>query len=239
MSGDAERNLRANARDLGKTPLARIPRRIERACFLLINTNRSYRLNSGQAPINRGVKVAEMFKSFGYEVFFMLNPHLIMFTEYFSLFLQRTTEHLFFAKIGDGGEPGDQSIIFDDEPLEDTQFIQLVSDNKSAGLEMTILSDFSNEKSVFEQLDSFDQNTVLIACIGDESQILEGPEKLITQFTREVTNRNQISNQQLYDSLRIVIKRSGLRLSVLGSADSLAKPVAIYRPTVERNELIH
>lgn len=239
MSGDAERNLRANARDLGKTPLARIPRRIERACFLLINTNRSYRLNNGQAPINRGVKLAEMFKSFGYEVFFMLNPHLIMFTEYFSLFLQRTTEHLFFAKIGDGGEPGDESIIFDDEPLDDTQFIQLVGGDRAAGLEITILSDFSRDKSVFEQIDSFDPNTVLIACVGEESQILEGPEKFITQFTREITNRNQISNQQLYDSLRIVFKRNGLRLSVLGGGDSLSRPVAIYRPTVERNELIH
>ncbi|OHT02642.1 hypothetical protein TRFO_07074 [Tritrichomonas foetus] len=238
MSGDAERNLRASARDLLKTPLARVPRKMERICLLLINTNRSYRLNVGQAPILRGVKLAELFKSFGYEVYFMLNPHLIMFTEYFSLLLQRTSEHLFFAYIGQGGEPGDQSIIFDDEPLEDVQFIQQVNQERSGGLKLTLFSDFSQEPSLFEQKDAFDGNTVLITCVGDESQFIEGPEKFVDQFVREVTNRNHISNQQLFDSLRIVIKRHGLRLSVVGDDNDLAEPVAIFKPYAERYELI-
>ena len=240
MSGDAERNLRATARDLLKTPLARVPRQMERVCLILLNTNRSYRLNCGNAPILRAVKVAELFHGFGYETFFMMNPHHAMFDEYFSLVLQRTSEHVFFANIGQGGgESGTEStIVFDDEALEDVEFSQLVNQNSPASLRVTLFSDFSYEGSIFERKDAFDHHVVAITCVADDSKFVQGPESFVALFVREVANRNQINNQQLFDALRIVIKRHGMRLSVIGDQQMLMEPVAVFRPLPERNELI-
>lgn len=114
----------------------------------------------------------------------------------------------------------------------------MISDDRKSGLKLTLFTDFAKENSLFENLDSFAPDTTLIACVGTEDQFIDASELFVQQFTRELTNRNQITTQQLYDSLRIVIKRRGFRLSVLGDAQPLSDTVAIYQPHVERNELI-
>ena len=239
MSGDAQRTLRTSARDLGSTTLARIPRQISRACFIVINTNRACRLGIGTTPILRAIKVAELFKSFGYDVCYMADPHCIMFREYFSLFVKRTTEHIVFCYIGQGGEPGPESLIFNDEPLEDQDFVSLVENNRAPGLKVTLMCDFCLESSIFKKIDEFGENTVAISCAGSEDKFSEAPEVFIEQFCRELTNRNELTNMQLQDSLRIIIKRHQLTLAVAANPPELMRePVAEYKPLVERNELI-
>lgn len=239
MSGDAQRTLRTNARDLGTTTLARLPRSLSRVCFILINTNRSCRLGIGVTPLMRAIKVSEVFKAFGYDVYYMLNPHCVMFREYVSLLLQRTSEHFFLVYLGQGGEPGPESFIFDDEPLDDEEFIQTITGDRPPGVPVTLMCDFCIPEALFAHIESFDAPTVAIAVTGDEEEFAEAPDVFIDSFCREMTNRNELTNLQLFDSLRIVIKRRGLVLSVASEpADLMREPVAIFNPTVERNKLI-
>lgn len=234
--------LRGSARDLGKTSLARIPRKMERSCFICVNTNKSYRSNNGFAPLQRAIKVAELYKSFGYETYYMHNPHRLMFTEYFGFFLERTHEHLVFAYIGQGGdiEGGPESIIFDDAPLEDDEFISLVNSERAPGLKITMFHDFAAHESVFtNRQDSYDNNTICLSCVGTEDQFNDGAELFIDSVTREVGARKQISTQQLYDSLRIIFKRHQLKLLISGEPESFLKePFAIFKPREENFELI-
>jgi hypothetical protein len=233
------RTLRVHARDLGVTSLARVPRTIVRVCYICINTNRAFRLGIGTAPILRAIKVAQLFKSFGYDVFFMANPHCCAFREYISLFLQRTTEHLFFVYIGQGGEPGPESLIFDDEPMEDAEVGQIFAGNRSNTVKLTVMADFCVEGAIFQNLELFGTKTVVISCAGTDSQMEEGAEVFIEHFVRELTNRNELTNQQLFDALRIVIKRHGLTLSVDADPKPLIKDVvATCKPIIERNQLI-
>lgn len=239
---DALIELRGCARDLNKTPLARIPKNMERSCFICVNTSVSYRLNNGIAPIERAIKVASLYKAFGYEVYYMANQHLIMFTEYFGLFLSRTKRHLVFAYIGQGGEigGGTESIIFDDQPLPDDDFISLVNSERSPGLKLTIFHDFASAESVFtSRLDSYENDTICMACVGPYEEFTTGANLFVDSVTREVTSRKQITTQQLYDSLRIIFKRHQLQLVIVGSPEGILKEeFAEFNPRVERNDLI-
>ena len=239
MASDALGKLRLNARDLGTTTLSRLPREMKRVCFLVVNTSRACRLGIGTTPIQRAIRVAQLFKSFGYDVVYMANPHCVMFREYFSIFLQRSREHVIFCCIGQGGEPGPESLIFDDEPMPDADFLEIVNNERCPGLKVTLISDFYTEGSLFQTGEGFIEDTITITCAGDEDKVVEGPDLLIDSIVKEIKNRNELTNQQLLDSLRIVIKRHGMTLCVKANpTDLMREPVAIYSPTVERNDLI-
>jgi hypothetical protein len=240
MTGDAQRALRNAARDLGTTSLARIPRALTRVCFICVNTNRAYRQGIGKAPILRAIKIAELFKSFGYDGYFMANPHCISFREYIAIFLERTTEHLIFAYIGQGGEPGPESLIFNDDPLTDDEFTQIIGESRNPTAKITLFTDICFNGSLFQNIELFGENTILLSCIGDESQVETGAEVWVEHFVKELTNRNEITNQQLFDTLRILIKRHNLGLFINANPKTLLKDVvATFRPLIERNQLIH
>lgn len=239
MSSDSIRQLKLNARDLANTPLARIPKKLARVAFIVCNTNRSYRQGNGVSPIERATLLASLFKDFGYEVFYIANPHIPLFVEYFKLFLQRTSQHLFFAFIGQGDETGTESLIFDDDAMEDDEFISLVNGYRFPGLEMTIFSDFTYDGSVFTRSEAYDSNTVLLTCFGDPSKEEASSQTFTAAVVRELSERKEITNQQLYDSLRVLLKRNGITLVVKsGDQAALNSAVIIYEPRVERNELI-
>jgi hypothetical protein len=239
MSEDAKRALRNSARDLGTTSLARVPRSLTRACFICVNTNRAYRLGIGKAPLLRAIKIADLFKSFGYDVYFMANPHCISFREYIALFLERTSAHLIFAYIGQGGDPGPESLIFDDEPLPDEEFAQIIRQSRNPTQKLTLFTDFCVEGSVFQNPELFGDPTVLLSCIGSESQMEEAADVFVDHFVKEVTNRTEITNQQLLDTLRILIRRHNLGLFITARPkDVLKQVVADFNPLIERNQLI-
>jgi hypothetical protein len=206
---------------------------------MTINTNRAFRLGIGVTPLLRAIRLAELFKSFGYDVYYMANVHCVTFKEYISIFLERTKEHFFFLYIGQGGEPGPESVIFDDEPLPDETLIEIFQGHRAAGLKVSLMADFCAPGSIFEKLDNFGSQSVVISCSGTEAQLEEGAEVFVDHFVRELTNRNELTNQQLLDSLRIVIKRHGLALVVGAEPKAIMKdPVIIYEPLIERNQLI-
>jgi hypothetical protein len=155
------------------------------------------------------------------------------------MFLQRTIDHLIFVYIGQGGDPGPESLIFDDEPIDDAEVAQIFTGNRSATMKLTVMADFCAEGAIFQNVELFGAKTVVISCAGSDSQTEEGAEVFIEHFIRELTNRNELTNQQLFDSLRIVIKRHELALSVDANPKTLMKDVvATYKPTTERNQLI-
>jgi hypothetical protein len=240
MSADAQRTLRCSAKDLGTTSLARIPRSLSRVCFLVINSNRAYRAGLGTTPLERGIACAELLKSFGYEVFFMEDPHCLPFKEYLSMLLERTSQHFFFIYLGQGGDPGPETFIFNDEPLPDADFLDVLDSHRNTECKVTLFSDFVLGGSVFEREDGvFKPKTVLITCSGAEELSEEGPSVFVEHFVRELTNRDGISAQTLFDSLRIVLKRHQLQLIVKGvGGEILSEPVAIFKPPIERNQLI-
>jgi flagellar biosynthesis regulator FlaF len=61
----------------------------------------------------------------------------------------------------------------------------------------------------------------------------------VDHFVKEVTNRTEITNQQLLDTLRILIRRHNLGLFISARPkDVLKQVVADFNPLIERNQLI-
>ena len=239
MSSDQLRNLKLAARDLSNTPLARIPRKMERVAFIILNTNKSYREGNGTAPYNRAILLAELFKEFGYEVYFLANSHCPLFVEYFKLIIQRTYIHFVLCVCGQGSMGGEESIVFDDQPLPDEEFKALVNGYRLPEVPFTLIGEYTYSGTIFSNPSDYTDGATTMTVIGKEENSNEGAETFIKQLCREVSADTSLTSQTLYDSLRVFMKRKGLKLEVKAESESaLEKPVAIYSPRQERNELI-
>ena len=238
--GDHLRSLKINARDLSNTPLARIPKKMSRVCMVVCNTNRSYRQGNGVSPIMRSIEISGLFKEFGYDVYFSINPHVAFFIEYLKQFLNRTSERFILAYIGQGGDGGSETFIFDDQELPDESFVQIVNEESSYSLKVTLFSDFSAEKSIFSQPTAFEKPVQLISCTGDMSKSNEGADVFVQHFVRELKMKKGITGQLLVDSLRILLKRKGVSINVYASNNELlTSNIMDYVPKEEKNDLLH
>ena len=239
MSSDQLRNLKLAARDLSNTPLARIPRKMERVSFIVVNTNKSYREGNGTAPFNRAIELANLFKDFGYEVYFLANSHAPLFVEYLKLIIQRTYQHFVLCICGMGGMGGSDSIVFDDQELPDDEFKAIVNGYRLPQVPMTLIGEYSYAGTIFANPEEYTDGAVTITITGKEENSNAGAEHFIKQLCREISLKNDVTNQSLYDLLRVLMKRNGYALEIKAAPEAdMEKPVAIYSPRKERNELI-
>ena len=238
-SADQLRNLKLAARDLSNTPLARIPRKMQRVAFIVLNTTKSYREGNGTAPFDRAIELANLFKDFGYEVYFLANSHCPLFVEYLKLIIQRTYIHFVLCICGRGGLDGDESIIFDDNPLSDEEFKAIINGYRLAHVPFTLIGEYTYTGTIFDDPAAYDDGAVILTLRGPEENSNQGAASFVQQITREITLKQSITAQTLYDLLRILMKRNGYTLDIKASPESdMDKPVAIYEPRKERNELI-
>jgi hypothetical protein len=99
---DPVRQLKTYGRDVLGIPLCNLPSSLRKAAFLCVNTYTSYRLALGTGPIRDAVTLAKVLKNFGFEIFFLHNPHVRNFLKYLDVFFRVTSETFLLYYVGRG-----------------------------------------------------------------------------------------------------------------------------------------
>lgn len=157
---DPVRRLKTLGRDLGTIPLSRIPASFEKVCFICVNTYTSYRLNLGTGPINDAVSFAKCVKNYGFEVFFLHNPHSRNFLKYLDKFFSNAVGQLIVYYVGHGtsssdldkdeADGNDEAFVFDDGIIIDDDLITHLIDNKNPDNEVILVTDACHSGSIWD-----------------------------------------------------------------------------------------
>lgn len=160
MSADPIRRLKTYGRDLSSIPVSRLPQTCDKACFICVNTYTSYRLNLGTGPINDAVNIAKCVKPFGYEVYFVHNPHRRTFLQYLDKFFSATQKNLVFFYVGHGtyqtdkngdeADGQDEAFVFDDGNITDDELVTHLIDNKNPNNVVTLITDACHSGTIWD-----------------------------------------------------------------------------------------
>jgi hypothetical protein len=151
--GDPVRELKAAGRDLSEVPISRLPAVFDKVAFLCVNSYRSYRANLGVGPINDAVLVAKCLKRFGFEIWFLHNPHARNFLEYVGAFLERTGKQLVLFYAGQGTKAtaeGDQAFVFDDGAVMEEEFVSHLKEKKTQQSKLVLITDDCHSGSIWD-----------------------------------------------------------------------------------------
>lgn len=157
---DPVRELRSVGRDITEAFISKLPRELERCCFVCANSYRSFRQNIGATPISNAAAIAKCAKYFEYEVFFVHNPHANNFLEYLSHFVAITTSHLIVYYVGQGTtnedldttRKSDEVLTFDDGSLYNDDMIDAL-EMKPAQSRITLITDTCRPGSIWNARD--------------------------------------------------------------------------------------
>ncbi|OHT10670.1 Clan CD, family C14, metacaspase-like cysteine peptidase [Tritrichomonas foetus] len=148
---DPVRNLRILGRDLAKEPINRLPTEMRKACFICVNSYRSFRQNIGITPIGDAVAMAKCLKYFEYDVFYLHNPHARFFLNYLDFFFEHTYGHLIVYYVGQGTTPEDldntikkdfdEAFTFEDGRIVDEDMAQHLTCSKHPDSIVTLITD--------------------------------------------------------------------------------------------------
>lgn len=133
---------------------------MEKACFICVNTYKSYRLNLGTGPLNDAVSWAKCMKGYGYENYFLHNPHSRNFLKYLDAFFANTTRELVVYYVGhgtsvrdlDGDEDDgyDEAFVFDDGNIIDDVLIDHLIEHKNKDNEIVLVTDACHSGSIWD-----------------------------------------------------------------------------------------
>ncbi|KAK8853757.1 hypothetical protein M9Y10_016300 [Tritrichomonas musculus] len=177
---DPTRRLKEYGRDLGSIPISRIPKEMEKVCFICVNTYTSYRLNLGTGPINDAVSFAKCLKQYDYEIFFQNNPHSRNFLKYLDEFFKNTTNELVLYYVGHGtslldldedSDPTKDAFIFDDGKIAQDTLVDHISQYKNPNQKLVLVNDSCYPGSIWDIKDagSFPPN-IMSLCASADSQ---------------------------------------------------------------------
>jgi hypothetical protein len=153
---DPIRVLKTYGRDVGAIPFSRVPTAFPKAAFLCVNTYTSYRLNLGTGPINDAVSLAKVVKAYGFEIYFMHNPHARNFLKYLDLFFKATSGHLLVYYVGHGtsfsesGTHQEEAFIFDDGRIPEDELVDHLIELKNPTCEITLITDACHEGTIWD-----------------------------------------------------------------------------------------
>ena len=157
---DPVRRLAEYGRDLGSIPISRLPKELERAAFICVNTYTSYRLNLGTGPMNDAVSFAKCLKAYGFEIFFMHNPHSRNFLKYLDAFFKNTQIELVLYYVGHGtsvtdtdgdeNDRKDEAFVFDDGVIADDVLIDHLIDCKNPNNKLVLVTDACHSGTIWD-----------------------------------------------------------------------------------------
>jgi hypothetical protein len=156
---DPIRRLKEIARDAQAIPLQCL-KEMNKVFLICINTYRSYQLNLGTAPLQDAFQFARIVKRYGYDIFYIHNPHAATFLDYFDQFLSLTGVHLLFLYVGRGtsvpdvsGDETDgldEALVFDDGNIIDDDLITHLVRHKNQRSVLTLLTDARHPDAIWD-----------------------------------------------------------------------------------------
>ena len=160
MTTDAVRRLKTYGRDVSSIAVSRIPADMDKTCFICVNTYTSYRLSLGTGPLNDAVTWAKRMKAFGYEIYFMHNPHSRNFLKYLDAFLEKVKGELVVYYVGhgtsvvdrDGDESDgmDEAMVFDDGTVIDDVLVNHLCEHKHPDSKLILVTDACHSGTIWD-----------------------------------------------------------------------------------------
>lgn len=243
MTTDAVRRLKTYGRDLATIPISRLPNEFDKACYLIVNTYTSYRLNLGTGPLNDAVSFAKCMKNFGYKVFFVHNAHKKNFLNYLDKFLAKTKGELVIYYVGhgtsvpdlDGDEDDgyDEAFVFDDGIVIDDILVEHLIANKNPENEVVMVTDACFSGSIWDIQSGNVNGRVLpdrimsISAANDkqtakQTMIQRAEQGIFTYNMTKILKRNPaITPPQLQTEMRKILRKYGQSVTVATTNQSL------------------
>jgi hypothetical protein len=114
----------------------------------------------GTGPIVGAISFAECLKSFGFEIYFMHNPHAETFLRYLDAFFKATTDQLVVYYVGHGtgifdtddtvSHRDDEAFVFDDGIIIEDDLLSHLTANKNPSNELILITDACHSGTIWD-----------------------------------------------------------------------------------------
>ena len=147
--------------NITNTPVSKLPRKLERVGFIVINTYEGTCNSLGDGPRNDGYTMAKLlYKTYGYQVYYIIDTKKEQFLEKLRYFLQTVENELVVYYVGHGtsvkdkngdeSDGYDEAMIFSDGNLIDDILIKTVIEHKNETNKCILVSDCCHSGTIWD-----------------------------------------------------------------------------------------
>lgn len=142
-------------------PISKLPKKLDRVGFIIINTYQGSFNSLGDGPMNDGYTMADMlYKSYGYQIYYIVDTNKTSFLERLKYFLQTVENELVIYYVGHGtyvndkngdeSDGYDEAMVFSDGNLIDDMLIKTVIEYKNENNKTVLVSDCCHSGSIWD-----------------------------------------------------------------------------------------
>lgn len=156
----ARQTIRNYGTDITYTSVNKLPRNLQRVGFVIINCYLGTRYSLGDGPMNDGCNMAKCLKSYGYQVYFLLDSKKNAFLDKLEYFLQNTQKELAVFYVGHGtsvvdtngdeDDGYDEAMVFTDGNIVDDELAEYLSKYKNPSNKTILISDCCHSGSIWD-----------------------------------------------------------------------------------------
>ena len=221
----------------------KMPTSCEKACFILADGPTNCRLKLGAAPFNDCVSFGKIMREHNFEIFYLRSPTSSLFRSFFGHLLEVTQQHLclFYAGHGhlqraiSGTAGGVPTFPFGDDPVTDTEFLDLLDSRRRQGCRLTLVTDSCEPESVFDIRKGdikgrrLEGEVVSISALADPEMIREiklepsDHGAFVTDFVKWFKKDPTLTPFGLRSAMRKVVKQRGEEIVIGVTDDALLR----------------
>lgn len=233
----SERKLASTGTDISKMSAYRLPEGLEKAALLCVNTYKGTRYDLGDGPANDGLTMAKLLKTYGFPIYYCLNPTKSKFLTFFNHFIKNTSQHLVFYYVGHGTyqtdtsgdetDRNDEAYVFSNGNIIDDDLLKNLS-NKNQDLKVTLVSDCCHSGTIWDLGTAKDSapNSISIGAANDKQTakqtVVDRLEQgMFTYNTKKLlTKEPELSPKELQTKIRTYLKKYAQSVVVEATNDS-------------------
>jgi uncharacterized caspase-like protein len=239
------RELKTYGHDLSTVPVSKLPKTLERAAFLCVNSYTSYRLSLGTGPINDAVSFAKAMKRYNYDVYFLHNPRQRSFLQYLDAFFKAATQQLVFYYVGHGtsvrdvsgdeADGYDEAFVFEDGNIVDDDLIEHLIDNKNKDCRLILVTDACHSGTIWDiqggnvKGRELPANIISISAAADaqtaKQTTIDRLDQGVFTYNLAKTLKAQpaLSPQELQEKMRTILKKYAQTFTVGTTTNTLLR----------------
>lgn len=236
------KRLAAAATNITSYSTYRLPEGMKKSALLCVNTYVGTRNSLGDGPANDGVTMAKLLKTYGFDVYYLLNPRKSVFLSTLAHFLKNTEEHLVVYYTGHGtyvrdvsGDEDDyydEAMVFVDGNVIDDTLLEYLNQNKNAESVATLVSDCCHSGTIWDLQSKNCAKPPKCVSIGAASDrqtakqtVVEKLEQgLFTYNTKKLlTKTPELSPNDLQTKLRPLLRSYAQTVVVESTDDSIPR----------------
>ena len=157
----AKKDIKNVGLDITNTNVSKLPTKLDRVGFVIINTYQGTSISLGDGPMNDGYNMAKCLKKrYGYQVFYIINQKKQSFKDKFAHFLKCVENEFVLYYVGHGtsvrdtngdeSDGYDEALVFVDGNVIDDELIDLIIENKNETNKCVLVSDCCHSGTIWD-----------------------------------------------------------------------------------------